>query len=310
MTFDRTVLLQRRLIMLYSSDDWKSLEPLTRCELILVVEGVKPAVITRGNWTAFQRIVRRTGLEYASTWGPYPLRLAARVAKPVILNEWTGAFLRLPENTRCVDYARINGKYLGYPSCCVEEYCRKRTSEEANAQRRKDHINSHTFSKELDALINEKGTYPEVFDYRPPSFTPCGIHCQNAVNVLSQWKDAIEHCDPEASNALMTFHRVEEPERRAHEETWAEHTKKKRLRALCQWLAGEHNHMFSQLRTRQKPDHKSHESSEMPCSTRHESAIRGKNHRFGKQLPATAAAVKKSNEKFTSVGTKLILALR
>jgi hypothetical protein len=67
-------------------------------------------------------------------------------------------------------------------------------------------------------MIESEGSYPDIFDYRPPSFTPCGIECSDAIPLLTQWKDAIDSLDPDAAKELVFFHRKEFPEMLAHEE--------------------------------------------------------------------------------------------
>src|SRR5947209_5233446 len=36
----------------------------------------------------------------------------------------------------------------------------------------------------------------------PRAFTPCSVNCPHAIAVLTQWRDALETCDPEAAEAL------------------------------------------------------------------------------------------------------------
>jgi len=234
---------------LYQSDDWKQLEPIDRAQLLLVLEGIKSGTIIGGNWTSFQRVVKETGLDYSLTSRKYDLRLVAAVAKPDVLAEYNQQFLK-PDRMKAEGYHHLTGEFLGFPTCCISEYSRERTPEEKQARKKRNHLHTYTFGRELDALIKQEGKYPEVFDYRPPSFTPCTITCENAIAKLTQWKEALDKYDPEAARELKALHRRGKPESTVHAEFLKdyrkihepEHEESRRM-----WLGGEYNHTFPHL---------------------------------------------------------------
>lgn len=115
-----------------------------------------------------------------------------------------------------VDVHKIAGWLLGYPACCTAEYVKERTPEQKKAARNRKHHLTYRFGQELTDLIQTQGSYPEVFDYRPPSFTPCSITCAEAINVLTSWKEAFDTLDPEAGQEIVHFNRSDFPERLAY----------------------------------------------------------------------------------------------
>jgi hypothetical protein len=179
----------------------------TRAELALVLEDVKPGVITGGNWSSFQRILQETGLIYLPTSRKYSLDLAAMVARPEAMQEYMTQMLQVPERAKGDIYHRIYGKFLGYPSCCTDEYLRPRTREEIAAKRNGHSRRSYRFGREIHELLTQTGTYPDVFDYCTPAFTPCTVECPNALETLAKWKEALDRCDPEAGEALADFNK-------------------------------------------------------------------------------------------------------
>lgn len=202
---------------LYKSKEWKSLDEIDRAQLLLVIEGLKRGTIIRGNYTTFMNILKKTGLDYKLTSNKLRLHPVAMVARPRDLAEATHRYLTLPKNPVGTGYHGVTGWLLGYPECCTEEYVKERTPEQAIAMKRKDQTHlGYRFGKELDSKIKSKGTYPDIFDYRPPSFTPCSLECPKATNVLSSWKEAIDTLDPEAGKELVYFNRNDFPERLAN----------------------------------------------------------------------------------------------
>jgi hypothetical protein len=191
----------------------------------LVIEGLKRGTIIGGNWTSFMDILKKTGLDYNLNTNKYRLDPVVAVAKKEDLAEASHRYLTLPENPVGTDYHGVTGWLLGYPVCCTEEYVKKRTSEQVIAKMKGYNHLSYKFGKELDAKINAEGSYPDIFDYRPPSFTPCSINCPEATKVLSSWKDAIETLDPEAGKEIVYFNRRSYPQGLAHkkylEDEWS-----------------------------------------------------------------------------------------
>ncbi|MAF36788.1 hypothetical protein CL622_06745 [archaeon] len=203
---------------LYQSEDWKSLDGVCRAQLLLVIEGLKRGTVIRGNWTSFMDILEKTGLGHELETGKYLLDPMVVVARQKDLQEQHRRFLALPDNANSNDFDKIEGWLLGYPKCCTEEYAKDITPEQVLAIQNGQIKLCYTFGRELDAQIRTYGSYPEIFDYRPPSFTPCKMTCPQATKILSSWKQAIDTLDPEASNELVYYNRMDLPERLVHRE--------------------------------------------------------------------------------------------
>lgn len=203
---------------MYNSKEWKALNKIDRAQLLLVLEGLKKGTIVMGNWTSFRDILNKTGLDYKLNTNKYRLNPVFVVARPEDLRKATHQYLILPENASRADFHRITGELLGYPKCCTEEYIKERTTEQIRDERNGKFYLSYNFGKELESKIKSDGTYPEIFDYAPPSFTPCSINCPEAVKMLSSYKEAINTLDPEAAKELIYLNRNSTPERFAHKE--------------------------------------------------------------------------------------------
>jgi hypothetical protein len=214
---------------LYCSKEWKSLEEVDRAQLLLVIEGLKRGTIIRGNWTSFMEILKKTGLSYELNSSKYCLDPVVIVAKQADLRQADHQFLTLPEKIIGGEHHKISGWLLSYPPCCIDEYVKERTPEQRSAKKIGRHHLSYRFGQELDYYIKVYKTYPEFFDYRPPSFTPCGIECEESARVLTSWKEAIDSLDPNAGKELIYFNRNSFPERLAHKEYLKEEAKRRSL---------------------------------------------------------------------------------
>jgi len=221
---------------LYRSEEWKSLEKIDRAQLLLVIEGLKRGTIILGNWTSFMDILKKTGLRYELNTDKYSLDPVVVVAKPEDLAEANRRYLTLPEKSNDSEFHKISGWLLGYPECCTEEYVKDRTPEQRKAQRNGYQHLSYRFGQELSDQIRSEGSYPEIFDYRPPSFTPCGIECPEARKVLTSWKEAIDTLDPEAGKELVYFNRRSFPERLAHKEYLQQERQRRNLEHRLEML--------------------------------------------------------------------------
>ncbi|MDP3734653.1 MAG: DUF483 domain-containing protein [Nanoarchaeota archaeon] len=214
---------------LYHSTKWKSLDELDRAQLLLVIEGLKRGTIIGGNWTYFMDIVKETGLDYESDTPKYVLDSAFVVAKADDLAAVQRRYLTLPRRIKRDEYHKISGWLLSYPECCTEEYVKKRTPEQRKAERNGQRYLSYKFGQDLDAKIKAEGSYPDIFDYAPPSFTPCGIDCPEAIKVLTSWKEAITTFDSEAGKELVYFNRIGLPKMLAHKEYWQQDEQRRLL---------------------------------------------------------------------------------
>lgn len=215
---------------LYKSKEWNSLDKVDRAQLLLVIEDLKKGTMIGGNHTSFLDILKKTGLDYKFNFDKRLLYPVFEIAKPEALAEKTHKLLTLPKDCTSFDYYSVVGDFLGYPECCIKEYSRERTPAEKEAVRTpgKRHL-TYKFGQELDAKIKSDGSYPESFDYVPPSFTPCSINCPEATKTLSSWKDAIETLDPEAAKELVYFNRKDYPQMLAHGKYLKEEDAKRNL---------------------------------------------------------------------------------
>ncbi|MBI3334947.1 MAG: DUF483 domain-containing protein [Candidatus Portnoybacteria bacterium] len=205
--------IELRFAEIYQSPEWKALTPLDRAQLILVAEGVKPGVFVGGDFTNFQKIVQKMGLEARLNTYPLLLNPVYTISTPEGLSEYYRETVSATGIT-AENFYRINGKFLGYPSCCVEEY----TNPQKNLEERKKYPpNISNFDYEM-IQMREKGVeYPEELDYCPPTFTPCSAHCAKALGKLREWKGVMQEADPEAAYWLRLFQWAFEPYRKFHE---------------------------------------------------------------------------------------------
>ena len=221
---------------LFNGPEWKSLDKIDRAQLLLVLEGLKRGTIISGNWTSFMDILEKTGLVYKLNTNQHRLNPVVMVARPENLLEYNRRVLTLPENSSRDDFHEIAGWFLGYPTCCTDEYLKERTPEQMKADENGKRHLSYRLGQELDAAIKNGGTYPDVLDYRPPSFTPCTINCPEATKVLASWKEAIDRLDPEAGKELVYFNRRSFPERLVHKESLDQERQRRNLEFMLESL--------------------------------------------------------------------------
>lgn len=221
---------------IYKSKEWKSLEEVDRAQLLLVMEGLKRGTIIGGNYTSFMDILRKSGLDYKLNTDKLNLNPVAMVAKPEILKEVTHRVLTLPKYSNESDFHKTMGWFLSYPECCTEEYVKERTPEQKLAQKNGQTHLGYRFGRELDTKVKSEGSYPEIFDYAPPSFTPCSIECPEATKILSSWKEAIDTLDPEAAKELVYFNRNDYPNMLAHREYMKAENSRRNLEAKLNFL--------------------------------------------------------------------------
>lgn len=214
---------------LYQSENWKSLDKVSRAQLLLVIEGLKRGTIIEGNWTSFMDVIKKTGLEYKLNTDNYSLYPVFNVAAPGVLGEASYRFLTLPDKLQGGEYHRINGWMLSYPECCTDEYVKKISPDEKVSRVNGQRHMSYRFGRELTELIRSEWDYPDVFDYTPPSFTPCSVNCVEARAVLRSWKEAINILDPEAAKELVYFNRHSYPQVLVHQRYLREERNQRKL---------------------------------------------------------------------------------
>ena len=228
--------IRLRFPEVYQSPEWQKLDSVSRAQLLLVAEGLKPGTIIHGNFTSFQEICGRLGLAGSLNTDPMLLQPIYRVAPEETLLKHERALLTLPEKIPRGAYHRINGEFLGYPSCCVEEYIKPQKNLEARKKSSpKQFVSNVDF--EAKQIIGRGEPYPEELDFCPPSFTPCSARCENALAVLKKWKTVLEKADPEAARDMQSFNWQSEPditlykeELEAQHKDWLEHRKIRMLR--------------------------------------------------------------------------------
>ncbi|MBI2549065.1 DUF483 domain-containing protein [Candidatus Woesearchaeota archaeon] len=221
---------------LYKRMEWQSLKKIERAQLLLVIEGLKRGAIIEGNWTYFMDILAQTGLSYVLDTSEYSLYPVVKVTQPETLEEFNRGCLTLSAKTTVAEYNRILGWLLNYPECCTQEFVKEKTHEQKEAKRKGQCHLSYKFGQELDAKIKAEGNYPDIFDYRPATFTPCGIECPEATKVLTSWKEAIDALDPEAGRELVYYNRLSLPQRLAHKEYLHQERQRRGLECRLQLL--------------------------------------------------------------------------
>jgi len=201
----------------YRSPEWKKLDEIDRAQLLLVLEGVKPGTVIDGDYTNFKKVIEQTGLATHRNTDPYSLRPVYEVSTPKRLAEYYRDVVAAPTKLPRGEFHRINGRFLGYPPCCTEEYIRPEKNLEA-----RNRVSPSRFLSNVDyeakQMIDRGEGYPAELDYCPPSFTPCSATCENAIPLLRQWKRVLEAADPEAARGMCLFNWSGEPYRSVHRE--------------------------------------------------------------------------------------------
>ncbi|MDP2668369.1 MAG: hypothetical protein Q8P07_00850 [bacterium] len=199
---------------IYKSPEWKDLNPVSRAELLLVAEGVRPGTFS-GDFQSFKKFAEMMGLEAVLNSDPLDINPVYKIAAPEMIKKHFQEVLSLPENASPYEFWRINGKFLGYPECDIEEYMNPVKNMEERKKMPEDISN---FDFEIKKMIKKGEKYPEEFDYAAPAYTPCGARCENAIKMLKTWKETLEAADPEAAKALKMFNWKTEPLRLAHKD--------------------------------------------------------------------------------------------
>lgn len=193
----------------YKSEDWKKIDPLTRAEVLLVAEGLKPATTTGDLVSTYYPLLsclKQLGLKHEEPIfrkGPYtkiPEYVITVYKGDKTIEELNRRLLDPSLNTKQV--WRAYGEAYGYQDCCITRY----SNAEIQAPNKKS-IEHVVFDKELEDLKEAGKEYPDVLDYRVPSMTPCSVYCEKTLKLLGSWKEALEKHDPEAAEALKMFNK-------------------------------------------------------------------------------------------------------
>jgi|SRR3989338_7714927 len=199
----------------YKTAYWKMIDPLDRAHILLVAEGVKPmAYINFTNLKSLQEYLSKdlkiwiTEVRGPSNWRPTRIRLflPSRVyticGSEKILQFLQGLW-QSPNRRQYWDY---EGKLLGYPSCCRQEYVAKTCDKKFNTWIIGQFgSRPYTFLIEAVRTLLENKIIPEEFLYRMPSQTPCSISCKPSLRLLRKWKKVLYKYDAEAAEVLKEF---------------------------------------------------------------------------------------------------------
>lgn len=213
--------IELRFAEIYKSPEWKKLSPLVRAELVLVIERVKPGAIISfisPEVTNFPKIIEKTGLEARPRTHPSLLEPTYTVSTPENISTFFQKLILAEGTTKgtpAETIHRIYGEFLGYPSCCIDEYAKPSKNLE---ERKKYPPDISNFGYEMIEMREKGEKYPEELDYCPPTFTPCSVHCEKASERLKEWKEVMQKADPEAADALKSHNWNFEPYRKFHEE--------------------------------------------------------------------------------------------
>jgi hypothetical protein len=197
---------------LYQSEDWLSLDAQSRAELLLVIECVKRGATTSLALDPFLRVIRQTPLAYRKI-RKKGKETTLRIGPPHILQQYEQT---MDDAKSRDDEHRASGWFHNYPECCIEQYISPPTAQDRKARTSRYRFRSWRFGREMEQKILAEGTYPDVFNYRPPAFTPCSIDCEDATTLLQGWKDLLELHDKAAAGALVAFNKQHMPEKLAH----------------------------------------------------------------------------------------------
>lgn len=184
----------------YDSNKWHELDGITRSEVLLVNEHLKPATITGGVEGDLVSVLRDLGLLYV------PVVLSTRDATPSYFVTRDSPRLSMYQQIRTenvLPFHRVLGDCLGYPLCCISEYARGPPHRNSF-----DPFPLSRFHKELKGIVQSGEMYPTVFDARPPAFTPCSVRCNRSKEMLATYLRTLEEHDPHALDDLMAFNRL------------------------------------------------------------------------------------------------------
>lgn len=187
---------------LYDSEEWKSLDLLSRAELIPVVEGPqnggRPGCIISGDWSNAPVVFQKAGLAYRAKQSKRGI-IVFTVARLEDLERHEREFAEASLYNE-LKHHEITGRFLGYPECCVREYS------SIDALELDGWISK--FDKELEQFRQDGIKYPRELEYAPICFTPCGVYCPSALETLGMWGEMIETHDPEAGRKIRRYNSI------------------------------------------------------------------------------------------------------
>ncbi|MFC1690950.1 DUF483 domain-containing protein [Nanoarchaeota archaeon] len=201
----------------YKSAAWRSIDPVDRAHIILVVEGLKPMAYCDSSDVESIKDYLSSELKIFFTearglrkyWRINPgLVLPSKVYTVCANKKILNTVLDL--NDSAFWNHDLFGKLLGYPECCRKEYSNPTYEEKFNGGILKffEPPYAHkafTFEIEYVQKLLEEKKIPEEFLYLMPSQTPCSIDCKKSRKLLSKWKHILEKYDPRAAKALREF---------------------------------------------------------------------------------------------------------
>lgn len=200
---------------IYQTAYWRAIHPLDRAHILLVAEGVKPMAYTEHTdiksvkeYLAQELKIWVTEARGKRSWWPTEtdICLPSRVYTICGLEKSFKFIQELWGSPNQAMYWDYEGKLLGYPECCRQEYVAPTYKERYNPWILKQFGRKpYSFKVEAVRRLLEGKTIPEEFLYCMPSQTPCSIGCRKSLKLLSRWKRILWKYDPAAAEAVKEF---------------------------------------------------------------------------------------------------------
>ncbi len=199
--------------LVYSSTAWRSIHPLDRAHIILVAERLKPMAYCEVSDLHDIRDFVSRGLDILVLQGVGPTRWGRSGLDRLVFPSLGYMVCNSPRILRAITAARLSqgvmsmqlqGRLLGYPRCCVEEYMQPTYDKEFTAEAIRNVTDRWAFRFALEAvgMFLDGKSFPSEFYYRMPSQTPCSVNCRSSLKLLRRWAEAIDKYDSEATEAL------------------------------------------------------------------------------------------------------------
>lgn len=169
----------------YQSREWKDFNPFNRALILLVNEGVKPG-ISVGFTQGIDDILDRLKLDYVvrvhrDLW----LYYISKDRK--VLSDFSSFKIKKNEIS---DIDVIQGRFYGYPGCCIEEFAKTSLSQRKTRPR--------VDLREEYRIRNLE--YPPELDYK--MWVPCKFDCQETIILSGKYRDVLCEYDKEAADML------------------------------------------------------------------------------------------------------------
>ncbi len=180
-----------------------NLNPAFRYHVLLVAEGLKPMALNgdtdRQDAVA---VLDAIGLPYEEI--PMPEFTGFAVYGN---EEIRGRYAELESRPYDWDVAIENGKLLGYPECCVEEYFGSVSPSWGNWLKEKLGMPVFKFEAQANRAARPVGNTgrfdePDIPELYYTQHIPCDIECAPTMELGRRNRDVLETYDPEAARAM------------------------------------------------------------------------------------------------------------